>query len=315
MDKRDSVLSILDQSKKPRYTPAAFFIHFGRWSRRYGPAAIRKHLEFFRYTGMDIMKIQYELKFPRVRRIKSPDRWAEMPFYDTRFYSSQLKIAKQLVKEVKREALVIMTVYSPFMCAGQAVGDDLVTQHLKENPEQVKKGMEIITESLIGFVKECIRIGIDGFYACTQGGEAHRFEEKRAFEEYIKPFDLALMREMERACPLNILHICDYHGSYDDVSSFLDYPGHIVNCSLQGGGTEFSMREVSELFGRPFMGGMEKSGVLTTGTREEISQSVGQCLQTAPDHFMLGADCTLPSDIDWDNIRTAISTAHDRRSG
>jgi uroporphyrinogen decarboxylase len=315
MNKRDAVLGILDRSEIPDYTPAAFFIHFNRWSRRYSPAAIRKHLEFFRYTGMDFLKIQYEREFPRIRKIKSPDRWSEMPFYGKRFYSGPLKIAKQLVNEVKSEALVIMTVYSPFMCAGQTIGDNLLTAHLKEDPEKVKKGMEIITESLMVFVRECIHLGVDGFYACTQGGEGHRFADSTIFDEYIKPFDVALMREMERSCPFNILHICDCHGGYDDLNPFFDYPGHVVNCSLRLGESRMSMHEIARLFGRPFMGGMERRGVLSTGTKEMISQGVQQCLRTAPDHLILGADCTLPSNIDWENIRTAISTAHDRRSG
>jgi len=315
MNKRDAVLNLLDQSRRPEYTPAAFFIHFNWWCRRYGPAAIQKHLEFFRYTGMDFLKIQYENEFPRVRKIKSPNHWANMPYYEKKFYSGQLEIARQLVREVKREALVIMTVYSPFMCAGHTVGDHVITEHLKENPEEVKKGMEIITESLMGFVKECVRLGVDGFYACTMGGEAHRFEDSTPFEECIKPFDLALMHEMERACQFNILHICDYHDGYDDLSLFFDYPGHVVNCSLRRGESKMSMQEVSQLFGRPFMGGMEKRGVLTNGTRDEIMNTVEHCLDDAPDHFILGADCTLPGDIDWDNIRTAISTARHRNEG
>jgi uroporphyrinogen decarboxylase len=310
MNKRDAVMGLLDRSQKPEYTPAAFFIHFNWWCRRYGPAAIRKHLEFFRFTEMDFLKIQYENVFPRIRRIKTPDHWAKMPCYGKRFYAGQLEIAKQLVREVKREALVVMTVYSPFMCAGQTVGDHVLTKHLKENPEKVKKGLEIITESLMGFVKDCIQVGVDGFYACTQGGEGHRFEDSTLFEEYVKPFDLELMHAMELACQFNILHICDHHGGYDDLSPFRDYPGHIVNCSLQRGESKMTMDEVSQFFGRPFMGGMEKRGVLTYGTREQIEQTVEHCLRDAPDQFILGADCTFPSDIDWDSIRTAISTTH-----
>jgi uroporphyrinogen decarboxylase len=314
MNKRDAVLGILDRSEIPDYTPAAFFIHFNRWCRRYGPTAVRKHLEFFRYTGMDFLKIQYEREFPRLRKIKSPDRWSEMPFYDKQFYSGPLKIAKQLVKEMKSEALVIMTVYSPFMCAGQTIGDNLLTAHLKEDPEQVKKGMEIIAESLMGFVRECIHLGVDGFYACTQGGEGHRFENSTIFDEYIRPFDLALMREMEYSCPFNILHICSHHGGYDDLKPFVDYPGHVVNCSLRLGERSMSIHEAAGFFNRPFLGGLDKRGTLTTGTSKEIEQTVKQCLNDAPTQFILGADCTLPSKIDWDNIRTAISTAHDRRS-
>jgi hypothetical protein len=49
------------------------------------------------------------------------------------------------------------------------------------------------------------------------------------------------------------------------VSPFLDYPGHVVNCSLEVGGKRMTPREASALFGRLFMGGLERKGVLAAG--------------------------------------------------
>ena len=87
----------------------------------------------------------------------------------------------------------------------------LITEHLKTDPEQAQKGLEIVSESLRLFVKECIKLGVDGFYASTQGREVSRFDDPTIFDEYIKPFDLALMEEFNRSCIFNILHVCDYH--------------------------------------------------------------------------------------------------------
>jgi len=50
-----------------------------------------------------------------------------------------------------------------------------------------------------------------------------------------------------------------------------------------------------------------------TGSQDEIESMVQDVLQDAPERFILGADCTLPGDIDWDNIKTAIATAHTYR--
>ena len=58
MNKRDLVLSLLDKDRKQEIIPAAFFLHFDEVYHR-GQAAIDKHLEFFRYTDMDFVKIQY----------------------------------------------------------------------------------------------------------------------------------------------------------------------------------------------------------------------------------------------------------------
>ena len=63
MNKRDTVLSLAHSQSTPAYVPAAFFMHFDRVYQQ-GQAAIDKHLEFFRTTGMDFVKIQYEQPFP-----------------------------------------------------------------------------------------------------------------------------------------------------------------------------------------------------------------------------------------------------------
>ncbi len=308
MNKRELVLSLLDKSKKQEYIPAAFFLHFDEIYQR-GQGAIDKHLEYFRYTGMDFVKIQYENKFPVRPEISRPEDWGKMPLYKKPFYEDPLKIVEGLVKKVKKEAPVIMTLYSPFMCAGHTTGGQ-VSEHIKENPEKVKKGMEIITESLMIFVKECIKLGIDGFYHSTQGGEGFRFDKPALFIECIKPYDLVLMKEINRSCIFNILHICDYHGGYNDLTPFLDYPGHVVNCSLELGKGELSGKEISKMFGRPFMGGIERKGTIVTGKKEEIKKVVEGILEEAPEKFILGADCTVPSEIDWDNLKMAISLAH-----
>lgn len=312
MKKRDAVLSLPDANTKPDYTPAAFFLHFDP-AYHYGKAAVDKHLEYFRYTGMDFIKIQYEKVFPRIPAIQRPEDWADMPFYDLDFYAGPLGVVEGLVKAAKAEALVILTLYSPFMCAGHTTSDALLTRHIQENPQAVKRGMEVITDSLLRFVKAAIRLGLDGFYTSTQGGESGRFPDLVLFNECIRPYDLALMEEINRSCIFNILHVCDYQRPYSDLAPFRDYPGHVVNAPLDLTGGEISPTEVAALFGRPFMGGLNRKGVLATGTKEQVIQAAQSVLYAAPERFILGADCTVPSETPWENLKAAVDTAHKRR--
>ena len=309
MDKREAVLSLLDTDHAPGYVPAAFFLHFGE-AYREGQAAVDRHLAFFRHTGMDFVKIQYEHAFPHLSEIQRPGDWAKMPSYGADFYAPAWDVVEGLVKAAKHEALVLVTLYSPFMSAGHTTSDEMITAHLKQDPEAVKAGLEIITESLLTFVSGCIRLGVDGFYASTQGGEAHRFAGTGIFESYVKPYDLVLMHEINSACPFNILHVCDYCGPYGGLSPFLDYPGDVVNCSLNVGRDTWTPRQATEYFDRPFMGGMDRHGVIASGNPQAIRERVAAVLKEAPDRFILGADCTVPGDTDWDSIRVAIDAAH-----
>jgi uroporphyrinogen decarboxylase len=313
MNKREDVLSLLDPKQVPAYTPAAFFLHFDPAFHR-GQAAVEKHLEFFRATGMDFVKIQFENNFPPQPQIQRPEDWAKMPMYGVDFYEGQLKAVEGLVKAAKKEALVVQTLYSPFMGAAHATSNELITRHILENPQAVKRGMEIITESMLGFVKACKNLGLDGFYTSTQGGEAARFPGRALFDECVRPYDLALMQEANRSFEFNILHICDYHLPYDSLNYYLDYPGQVVNCSLELTTGKLSAQDVSKQFKRPWMGGLDRKGVLANGTKDQIRAAVDQVFKDAPERFILAADCTVPSETPWENLKAAIDFTHSHAS-
>jgi uroporphyrinogen decarboxylase len=294
-DKRQLVLDLLEEGVTPGHIPAGFFIHFGE-DYHVGQPAIDKHVEYFRFTGMDFVKIQYEAGFPLHPEVEEPGDWAKMPHHGKEFFADQVGVVEGLVKALKDEALVVCTLYSPFMLARDSVGAERMLEHIEADPEAVRKGIEKVTESLLVFVRECVRVGVDGFYASTQGGEAGRFSRPGLFEECIQPSDLTVQNEINDTTLFNILHVCDYDLPYDDLTPFLEYPGDVVNCSLHVGEETWTPKKASEFFGRPYMGGLERKGIIVDADRQ-----------------ILGADCTLPGDIDWENIRTAIAAAHDFR--
>lgn len=310
MNKRDRMLGLINDTAVPDFVPAAFFLHFDS-AHHEGQAAIDKHLEFFRATKMDFVKIQYEQPFPASDPIRGPQDWAHAPRCPEEFFEAPLRVVEGLVKAAKSEALVIMTLYSPFMWAAH-LGD--IASHLQEDPEAAKKGLEIMTENVLTLVRGCKRAGVDGFYASSQGGEAFRFQDRSLFQTYVKPTDLAVWDELS-SCTFNILHVCDFVGGYDDLAPFVDYPGHVVNSSLKLEDRTLTPKELSQMFGRPFMGGMERKGVLATGSEETIQRAASDVLEQAPEKFILAADCTVPGDTPWENLRTAIETAHQYRKG
>lgn len=309
MNSKDRVLGLLQPRTSPGPVPAAFFIHFGD-EFRHGQAAIDKHLEFHDYTGMDIVKVQYEDRFPFCPEIREPADWAGLPARGLDFYDNQLEILAGIIKAASSDALVIQTMYSPFMQACTTAGRDRLRAHIEADPGAVNHGMQTITESMLAYVKECIALGVDGFYASTQGGDLSMFADSPRFEECIKPHDLTLMEEMDRACRFNILHICDFHSAYRDLTPFEDYPGHVVSIP---GTLEYTGMQASQgfgRFGRPMMGGLDRHGAIARGAQADIVAAVHQVLDAAPGNIFLGADCTLPADVSWDNIRTAIEAAH-----
>lgn len=307
MNKREMMLELINGNPPRGYTPAAFFLHFGPQYTE-GRAAVERHLEFFRYTGMDFVKIQFEQGLPEWT-VTSPADWAHARRLTEADFAPTVEVARGLVEAAGKEALVVLTLYSPFMWARHLAGDALLEQHLRDYPDAAAKALEVSAENVLTLVRAAKKAGVDGFYASTQGGEATRFAGTDIFERLIKPSDLPVWAEMAD-CRFNILHVCDFEAPYADLTPFLDYPGHLVNCPLHLQDRVMTAKEAAELFGRPFMGGLERLGVLSTGTPEEVKREAERVLAEKPELFVLGADCTVPGETRWENLKAAVGTAH-----
>ena len=164
-NKRELILSVLDQSKPNQYVPAAFFLHF---EHKLGAKAVQDHINFFRATNMDIVKVQYEVVVPRLE-IKTPDDWKKVPVYGEEFFEPQLAVIEDLARELKGEALVLPTVYSPVSLLHQTVGDGFV-ELVKKDPEAVRPALENITLSIENYLRAARRRGADGCHVQLGAG-------------------------------------------------------------------------------------------------------------------------------------------------
>lgn len=310
--KRGLMLEVLNMGTTPSYVPAAFFMHFGVR----GDAAVKAHLDYFRGTGMDFVKIQFdEQTLPSNDQIKTPQDWSKIPILPEKWFEPSLYLLKSLIREAKSEALIIQTLYSPYQMAKQAVPWKLLVEHVNQDAESVCRGMENITVSLMNFVQAASRAGVDGFYMCSQGGETNRIADRALFNRTIKTYDMLLYKEASQLAPYNIMHVCDYEGSYEDFGlRFRDYPGQVVNLPLSADGKPLSLKQAAGLFERPVMGGLERLGVLSTGSPEQVKTAALEVLKDAPRNVILGADCTVSPKAPIENLRTAIQTAHEFRS-
>lgn len=312
--KRDLMMEVLNMEAKPGYIPAGFFMHFGVR----GDAAVKAHLDHFRGAGMDFVKIQFDeqtLPPPSNNPITTPQDWSKFPVYSEKWWEPSLYLLKALIKEAKAEALIIQTLFSPYQMAKQAVPWKVLVEHAKLDADSVCRGMENITLSLLHFAQAAARLGVDGFYTCTQGGETNRFADRALFNRVVKNYDMLLYKEASALVPYNIMHICDYDGSYEDFNArFQDYPGQVINVPLSADGRPLSLRQAADVFKRPVMGGLNRLGTLSTGTVEEVKKATLEVLKDAPANVILGADCTVSAKTPLENLRMAITTAHEYRT-
>ena len=308
-NKREVMQQFLSGTLDESYVPAAFFMHFGKDART-GEKAIDAHLRYFLSTGMDFVKIQFEQGYGRIR-IEKPEDWELIKPLPSDFFTPTLEIIKYIYDIAGANAMILPTVYSPLQMLIQSVGDKTVIAYAKTEPERVKKALEYFTKALIGYVKACKKIGVDGFYTHTQGGEIKFYEVPGFFETFVKPYDIRVMQECNTQTQFNILHICDYEGKYDDLTRFVSYPGQIINAPCEVADQPFSLQACEQLFKRPAMGGLYRKGAILKGSSDEIAKEIYELKKTLKGkRFILGADCTILPQTPMNNIRTAIKTSH-----
>lgn len=312
INKRERILQVLDQSKPNEYVPAAFFLHF---SDKLGHKAVEAHENFYKATDMDFVKVFYEIVVPKID-IKTGADWDKVPVYSESFFAPQVAVIEDLAKEYKREAFILPTVYSPIALAAQTLGDGKQNQLKKlaeENPKAFGHAIENLAKSIANYLHSAVKHGADGFYVSSQGGDGNSLSPK-IWNENVRKWDKYVSQVADSIGEINILHICDYGTPFKNAKAlyaFKDYPASIINVPLNfSDGSSLNLKEAQKEFGRPIFGGLERLGIITTGSVDAAKAAVDKVLENAPQNFILGADCTIPGNTDYDKLREVIDYTH-----
>ena len=168
--------------------------------------------------------------------------------------------------------------------------------------------MEKIADAMCVLARKYIKAGLDGVYYAALGGEKQYFTDEE-FKEWIRPFDLKIMKAIKEAGGYCILHICQKNLNMNRYEGYEEYCD-AVNWGVYD--APYSLEEGKELFhGKTIMGGMEnRSGVLVDGSEADVCRVVRELIETfGRTGFILGADCTLATEQDLRKVRAAVETA------
>jgi uroporphyrinogen decarboxylase len=300
MNKIERVRAALAGAEVDRI-PASFWYHFPA-AQKHGASSVKAHLAYYRESGVDFLKVMNEHPYEANVKIDTPADWRGVrpaPL-SAAFYQEQIDEVKRILDALRGECLVITTLFGPFS-AGNAVSGNKVTEHLQADGVSVSQGLAAIADSLAEFAVACIDAGAAGIYYSAQGGESDRFTEAE-FARYLKPHDLTILTALKGHGEFNLLHIC---GDHMRLSSYSDYPSHAVNWAATK--NNLNLKQGYSLFKRTVVGGMGDRGVIVNGSRQEIQEAVHKVIEDFGTRaLMIGADCTVPTDIDIGHIRAAM---------
>lgn len=296
------------------YVPSGFWLHFPEdlWE---GEAAVKAHIDFYRETDVDVLKVMNEYRYRMPMPVESFDDWARWKPISVRggYYQSQIDLLKAVADKLGHEVPILATIHGVYISAfhGSRRPDHtfdmphLLTHHMQQNPKAVMPALEAVTDTLIELSHAFLDAGATGILYSSIGGESFRFDEE-TFSNHLKPHEMRILDEVGKRTDQVVLHICKAKPRF---APYVDYRSAAVNWAVHE--SDLSMREGQKMFGRSVLGGLDdRSGVLVDGSIEQIEASVGDIVaKYGKTSLILGADCTLPTDISRRRIRTAVDAA------
>ena len=310
MTKKERVYRAI-QGKEVDFVPVGFSLHFAE-DKAAGEAGVKSHLDFFRATDTDIIKIMNENLVPDVGEIRVPEDWHKIPAYSLKddFMKRQIEMVEKILDKADSDAFALGTLHG--VCAsaihpiearyGYEKVRQLFCTHIRENKAPVMEAFKRITDGMCQLAVKYKELGLEGIYYAALGGEARYFTDEE-FEECIEPFDKQILQASKEAGGVNFLHMCKNGLNmkrYETYNELAD----VVNWGVYE--TDFSLEEGRRLFsGTTVMGGLaNRSGILVEGSKDELQAAVQEMIRTyGKNRFILGADCTLPTEIDYSRIK------------
>lgn len=314
MNKRELLQATLQGEETDR-VPCGFWHHFAE-ANKYGSASTQAHFDFYKRTDVDMLKIMNEHTYVLDREITKADDWKlvrQQKFEDTPygdFIDECVMIKKGMPSDVPLLATLHGVLVSAFHATevpgGFSNPNNKITTDLKNDPDSVGKGLQTIADTLVVLVEKLAKLGIDGIYYASLGGEEYRFSQV-FFEQYVKPFDAYVIDAIRNAGMISFMHICKdkvmlpaYKGIDADVFNWA-----VNDCT-------YSLADGRALFpGKTLLGGYDdRSGVLVDGTEQQIvAKGKAIIKEVGREKFIFGADCTLPETVEAWRINTVHTLA------
>lgn len=318
MTKRERVYAAIS-GEEVDYVPTGFSLHFPK-EMAFGKEGVASHLKFFKETDTDIIKVMNENLVPYVGEIRVPEDWNKIPAcsLNDEFMKRQIEMVNAVLEQADPDSFSLGTLHG--ICAsaihpieakyGYENVRELFCTHIRENRKPVVEAFKRITDGMCQLAVKYKELGLDGIYYAGLGGEQHYFTDEE-FAEVIEPFDKEILAASKEAGGMNFLHMCKDHLNMNRYESY-NHLADVVNWGVYE--TDFSLKQGRKLFpGTAVMGGLaNRSGVMIAGSLEELKQEVEQIIHDyGKTGFILGADCTLPTEISYDRIKTIVDVTRE----
>ena len=165
-------------------------------------------------------------------------------------------------------------------------GRETLLKHLREHPQAVHDGLEVITETTRRFTINVVSQGADGlFFASQTTNEGYLTKDE--YKEFAKKYDLVVLEAAHGRSWFDIFHL---HGDNIMFDQVLDYPVHAFNYHDREFGPPLA--EMKKMTDKCLIGGIDRNKVLVEGTPADVDAQVKDAWeQVGRRGLILGPGC------------------------
>ncbi len=253
---------------------------------------------FFQYPNDVLIKGGSTKELKQIKPLGKNHPWIE----------KQVQLVKSLTDIFGNDVASFYNIFSPatFLRIQLTNSNSKITisDYFKEDKVALKYALDVISEDIAILATRVIEEGkADGIYLSVQNIQDKDFTTKD-YLDIIAPSEKNVLQAANKASENNILHICGYEGARNNLTIYKDYNAKVINWAVNI--ENVSLLEGKKIFGnRAVIGGFDNTahGILYRGSKEEIENFTEQLLKNVgTTGVILGADCTVPSDIDLKHL-------------
>jgi uroporphyrinogen decarboxylase len=202
--------------------------------------------------------------------IKEPKDWQKLrTFGGTEGeYLVVLEAQRIALEEMTDRVPLVQTVFSPLTSCLKMVGREALLTHIREAPDAVHAGLEIVAETTRRFAAEVVTRGADGlFFASQTTNQGYLTPDE--YTEFAKPYDLSVLEAAAGRSWFNIFHL---HGQDIMFDKVLDYPVQAFNYHDRESGPPLA--KLRTITNKCLIGGIGQNTTLVDGTPKDVNAQV-----------------------------------------
>ncbi len=232
--------------------------------------------------------------------VLDPRRDGRMPVY--------IDAIKKVSEKLKGRMPIVTGIMHPLGTLLDMRGREEGLMDILLHPDEMHKGLEIVSNTLAEFLRECIRAGADSI-VFAPGGYGGVLSPRQAIEFGIR-YDAMVLKEIRKAGARITAHFC---GSKPYIDLCLrEYPAVDV-LSWWDRGSNLSLSEAKRKYGKEIVlsAGIDQTKTLIFGTPEDVENEAKDAIEKAGEGggFILSPGCEVAPQTPHENILAMIKAA------